>query len=52
LHLRILDLSLNEIDDISPLFGLEHLEYVNLFGNPVPPGQIVQLKDSGCTVLS
>jgi hypothetical protein len=52
LHLRILDLSLNEIDDISPLFGLEHLEYVNLFGNPVPPGQIVQLKNSGCTVLS
>jgi hypothetical protein len=51
-NLRMIDLSLNEIDDISPLFSLEHLEYVNLLGNPVPPGQIAQLKDSGCTVLS
>jgi hypothetical protein len=51
-NLRMVDLSLNEIDDVSPLFGLEHLEYVNLLGNPVPPGQIAQLKDSGCTVLS
>ncbi len=51
-NLRMVDLSLNEIDDISPLFGLEHLEYVNLLGNPVPPAQIVQLRDSGCTVLS
>jgi Leucine-rich repeat (LRR) protein len=50
-NLRTVDLSLNEIDDISPLFGLEHLEYVNLLGNPVPPGQITVLKDSGCTVL-
>ena len=50
-NLRMVDLSLNEIDDISPLFGLEHLEYANLLGNPIPSGQITKLKDLGCTVI-
>jgi hypothetical protein len=51
-NLRVVDLSLNDIDDISPLFELEHLEFVNVFGNPVPVNQIEKLRASGCTVLS
>jgi hypothetical protein len=50
-NLRIIDLSMNSIDDISPLFGLEHLEFVNLIGNPLPAAQIEKLKSLGCTVL-
>ena len=39
------NLSNNRIDDISPLLELEHLEYVDLTGNPVLAEQIKMLTD-------
>ena len=52
IKLRVLDLSGNLVDDISPLFALEHLEYVNLIGNPVPKSQIDFLEKKGIIVMN
>jgi Leucine-rich repeat (LRR) protein len=50
-HLRILDISLNNIDDIIPLFDLKELEYVNVVGNEIPQKQIQTLKKKGIVVI-
>jgi Leucine-rich repeat (LRR) protein len=47
-----LDLSFNEVDDLTPLFRLQKLEYVNLLGNPVPKEQIELLKKKGIIVVN
>jgi hypothetical protein len=44
------DLSNNQIDDLSPLFKLECLEYVNISANKVGMAQIKELIDLGVTV--
>jgi len=49
--LRILDISANENDDISPLFGLPKLEYVNIMNNPVPKSQIKTLRNNDILVI-
>jgi Leucine-rich repeat (LRR) protein len=40
----------NYIEDISPLFELDDLEYVDLAGNKIDPGQIDTLYEMGVTV--
>jgi Leucine-rich repeat (LRR) protein len=48
--LKSLDLSNNFIDDLSPLFKLPNLEYINIKGNKVKKGQIDELINLGIDV--
>jgi hypothetical protein len=47
-----LDLSFNQVDDLTPLSGLKHLEYVNIIGNPVSNAQIEILKQKGIFIVN
>jgi Leucine-rich repeat (LRR) protein len=49
--LRVVDLSNNCIDDLSPLFELPNLEYVNVTGNHVPREHISTLKRNSVLVV-
>jgi Leucine-rich repeat (LRR) protein len=46
------NLSNNQIDDVSPLFDLPELEFCDISGNKVPPGQIHELEDLGISVCN
>jgi Leucine-rich repeat (LRR) protein len=50
--LRFLDISDNDIDDLSPLFGLPGLEFVNLLNNPVPKYQVDILRQNDVVVIA
>ena len=43
-NIRTLDLSNNNIIDITPIFELPNLEYINLIGNNIPEVQINYLE--------
>ncbi|MGL5345860.1 MAG: leucine-rich repeat domain-containing protein [Peptostreptococcaceae bacterium] len=43
-NLKSLDLSKNKIDDLSALYGLDNIEYLNIAGNTIDPNIIENLK--------
>ena len=49
--LQVLDISFNDVDDLSPLFELNHLDYLNVVGNRVPDWQVEELRARGVTVI-
>jgi len=49
--LQVLDISLNDVDDLSPLFDLNHLSYLNVMGNRIPSWQLEKLHLKGVTVV-
>lgn len=51
IKLRVIDISNNAVDDLSPLFELPDLEYVNVVGNPVPHKHKEFLKGRGVLVV-
>lgn len=50
--LQVLDISFNDVDDLSPLFDLTHLSYLNVIGNRVPAWQLEKLQLKGVTVVN
>jgi Leucine-rich repeat (LRR) protein len=49
--LQVLDISFNDVDDLSPLFDLNHLSYLNVMGNRVPSWQLEKLQLKGITIV-
>ncbi len=49
--LQVLDISFNDVDDLSPLFELSHLSYLNVMGNRVPAWQLEKLQLMGVTIV-
>jgi len=49
--LQVLDISFNDVDDLSPLFDLKHLNYLNVIGNRIPAWQLEKLQENGVTVV-
>ena len=49
--MRELNLSNNRIQDISPLFSLENLEFVDLSGNKISPASLRKLTEKGLNVV-
>jgi Leucine-rich repeat (LRR) protein len=49
--LQVLDISYNDVDDLSPLFDLSHLSYLNVMGNRIPAWQLEKLQLKGVTVV-
>jgi Leucine-rich repeat (LRR) protein len=47
----VLDISYNDVDDLSPLFELNHLSYLNVMGNRIPDWQLETLQLKGITLV-
>jgi Leucine-rich repeat (LRR) protein len=47
-----LDISYNQIDDLTPIIELNKLEFVNAIGNNIPKEQITALKNNNIIVIS
>ena len=50
--LQVLDISFNDVDDISPLFELNYLSYLNVMGNRIPAWQLEKLQLQGITIVA
>ena len=50
-NLRVIDISGNEIDDLTALYELGKLEYLNVIGNNIPNEQIETLKEKEILVM-
>jgi Leucine-rich repeat (LRR) protein len=48
----VLDISFNDVDDISPLFELNYLSYLNVMGNRIPAWQLEKLQLQGITIVA
>ncbi len=50
--LRVVDLSNNDVDDLSPFFEVESLEFLNVMGNRIPSWQLEKLSLDGVAVVA